>query len=256
MTESELIKGACDTIEGYLAVGNERFEACGATFIRNRATPTRYDANTIGLIRDAAKIDALVARADVEYAHLDFRQYHIDPPTPPEVEASLALAGYARWSATLVMVLEGDIRASPKSFDIREVLNEEDWADYDMLDNLWWKEGQNTSWTAEVMRDLSKQKRFKWAAGVRYWLAHDGNEAAAFPSWPGENGVGQIEDLFTHPQHRHRGLATALIAHCVTDARSRGAGPVVIIADPPETPAQMYAALGFRPLLLARSQYR
>ena len=55
MTESELIKGACDTIEGYMAVGNERFEACGATFIRNRATPTDYDANTIGLIRDAAR---------------------------------------------------------------------------------------------------------------------------------------------------------------------------------------------------------
>ena len=75
-----------------------------------------------------------MARADVEYAHVDFRQYHIDPLTPPEVEASLALAGYARWSAHLVMVLEGDIRASPKSFDIREVLNEEDWAEYDMLD--------------------------------------------------------------------------------------------------------------------------
>ena len=89
------------------------------------------------------------------------------------------------------------------------------------------------------MRDLSKQKRFKWAAGVRYWLAHDGNEAAAFlASWPGGNGVGQIEDLFTHPKHRHRGLATALIAHCVADARGRGAGPVVIIADPSETPAQ------------------
>jgi predicted GNAT family acetyltransferase len=75
-------------------------------------------------------------------------------------------------------------------------------------------------------------------------------------SWPGENGVGQVEDLFTHPDYRHRGLATTLIAHGVADARARGAGPVLIIADPSDTPQQMYSAMGFRPLFISRSQYR
>jgi GNAT superfamily N-acetyltransferase len=65
-----------------------------------------------------------------------------------------------------------------------------------------------------------------------------------------------VEDLFTHPDYRHRGLATALIAHCVADARARGAGPVVIGADPHDTPRQMYAALGFRPLFLSRGYLR
>jgi hypothetical protein len=49
--------------------------------------------------------------------------------------------------------------------------------------------------------------------------------------------------------HRsHRGLATALIHPCVADARSKGAGPVVIAADPTDTPKHMYAAMGFRPV--------
>jgi hypothetical protein len=110
MSDALLFARACETIEAYLALGNERFEACGATFIRNRATPTRYDANTIVLIRDATRVDELLQRADVEYAHLPYRQFHLDPLTPPEVEARLALAGYARWTAHLVMVLEGELQ--------------------------------------------------------------------------------------------------------------------------------------------------
>jgi predicted GNAT family acetyltransferase len=71
-------------------------------------------------------------------------------------------------------------------------------------------------------------------------------------SWEGENGVGQVEDLFTHPEYRHQGLATALLAHCVTDARAHGAGPVIIGCEPNDTPKHMYAAMGWRPLYVVR----
>lgn len=66
-------------------------------------------------------------------------------------------------------------------------------------------------------------------------------------------GVGKVEDLFTAPAFRHRGIATALIAHAVDDARQRGAGPVLIGADANDTPKAMYSAMGFRPLLMYRS---
>ena len=62
------------------------------------------------------------------------------------------------------------------------------------------------------------------------------------------NGVGQVENLFTHPDYRNRGIATALIHHCVADARAKGAGPVVIVADPTDTPKNIYARMGFRPV--------
>jgi predicted GNAT family acetyltransferase len=68
--------------------------------------------------------------------------------------------------------------------------------------------------------------------------------------------MGQVENLFTHPDDRHRGLATALIVRCVNDCRERGAGPVLIVADPADTPMRMYAAMGFRPVALTRAWRR
>ena len=65
-----------------------------------------------------------------------------------------------------------------------------------------------------------------------------------------------MEDLFTVPAFRRRGVATALIAHAVGDARDRGAGPVLIGADPDDSPKHMYAAMGFRPLCVLRSYTR
>jgi len=62
-----------------------------------------------------------------------------------------------------------------------------------------------------------------------------------------------IEDLFAHPEYRRHGLGTVLIAHCVADARERGAGPVLITSNYDDTPKHMYAAMGFRPLYVLRS---
>ncbi len=88
---------------------------------------------------------------------------------------------------------------------------------------------------------------------VRYWLAYvDGEPRGYFNSWAGIDGVGQVESLFVQAEYRHRGLATALIHHCVADARAHGAGPVVIVADASDTPKRMYAAMGFRPVAVKR----
>ncbi len=92
---------------------------------------------------------------------------------------------------------------------------------------------------------------------VRYWIAYAGETPAAYlASWEGPDGVGQVEDLFTHPDYRHRGLATALIHHCVAEAREHDAGPVVIGADPDDTSKDMYAALGFRPVAIERNYWK
>jgi predicted GNAT family acetyltransferase len=92
---------------------------------------------------------------------------------------------------------------------------------------------------------------------VRSWLAYEGSRAVAyFSSWGGIDGVGQVENLFTHPDCRHRGYATALIHHCVADARKHGAGPVVIVCDPNDTPKNMYAAMGFRPVAVKRAYWK
>ena len=263
MEDHELLRKACETVAGYLALGNESFVAHGATFVRNRSAPSRYDANHIGLIRasTADEIEALLSRADLEFGHLHYRRFDIDPLTPPAVEARLALDGGYSSSEGLHLLLEGELQAQPKPFEIREVISEDDWRQYERLAYLNWlgyrqsigrpmpTDDETREWSHEYMA----YKRAK-APVERTWLACvDAAPCSFFSSWPGENGIGQVEDLFTHADYRRRGLATALVAHCVADARDRGAGPVVISANPYDTPKQMYAAMGFRPLFVSRS---
>ena len=101
-----------------------------------------------------------------------------------------------------------------------------------------------------VTRSLYAVHRAK-CPPMRCWIAHeDGVDCGFFSSWPGENGVGKVEDLFVPEEFRRRGIATALIARAVSDARERGAGPVVIGARVDDWPKSLYQRLGFRPILL------
>ncbi|HEX5370689.1 MAG TPA: GNAT family N-acetyltransferase [Dehalococcoidia bacterium] len=256
-----LIARACESIAGYLALGNETFEAHGALFVRNHATPTRYDANHIDLVRasDPAEIEALLRRLDMEYEGFGHRRIHTDPLTPPQLAARLTLEPGYTTNEELFLILEGRLQATPRPSDIREIVSDADWSTYAGLiraDTVENDEKHGRTSDFGNFGDHLSYLRAK-APAVRAWMAYvDGVAAGYFSSWPGENGVGQVEDLFVLPQYRHRGIATALIAHCVDDAQARGAEAVVIGADPFDTPKHMYAALGFRPSFMARSYLR
>jgi GNAT superfamily N-acetyltransferase len=100
----------------------------------------------------------------------------------------------------------------------------------------------------EIGRQMFEVKRLKQPP-VQYFMAYVKDKPVAyFNSWAGIAGVGQVEDLFTLQKFRKRGIARALIHDCVADARTKGAGPVVIAADPTDTPKRIYAAMGFRPV--------
>jgi GNAT superfamily N-acetyltransferase len=263
MANDNLLARACESNEGYLLLGNENFEVAGAMFVRNRLTPRRRAANHVGLIRVDApdQLDLIIRRAEDEFDGFPHRSFGIDPLTPPAAVARLAMEEGYRTSEGLVMLLEGDLAASVRSLEISEVLTEDDWKQYRELDKLWWLEtgtGEDAlgPYSVEHHDEHMLDRRVK-APDVRGWFACvDGESRAFLSSWPGENGVGVVEDLFCHPDYRHRGLATALLAHCVADARSRGAGPVIINADPKETPKHMYAAMGFRPYYVSRSLWQ
>ena len=242
--------------EAYQALGNERFEAEGATFVRNREIADIWDANHLAHITASTpeEIDRLLERVEQEYAGLNHRQFRVDFRTPPALEARLTLAGYERLD-TLVMLLEGELANQAKPLEIREVTDEAGWEAYTALHDTDWREykdripGSIDENTAEQMM----RSRRSQSPPVRHWLAClDGQPRAYLSSWGGVDGVGSIEDLFTHPDFRHQGLATALIHHCVAEVRSEGAGPVVICADTTDSPKRMYAALGFHPVAVKR----
>ncbi len=246
--------------QAFLALGNERFEAEGATFVRNRETPSIWDANHMTRITASTPeaIARLIARAEQEFAGCRNRSFHLDFTTPPAFEAALTLEGYAG-GEELVMLLEGELAAEAKPHDIRPVADEGTWRAYAALFEIDWREfnaRRPAPFDDETAAQMLQARRLK-APPVRHWLGYvDGEPKAYLSSWGGADGVGQVEDLFTHPDYRRRGLATALIHRCVAAARRDGAGPVVIMADPADTPKNMYAALGFRPVAVRRQRVK
>lgn len=261
MPDDSLIHRAVAVNFANLALGHETFAVEGATFVRQPALPNIYVANFVYDITASTQSDIgrLLARVEEEYAHAPQRVFRTGPGTPPQFEARLALDGYAR-SDALVLVLEGSLRGEPKPCDIRLVDSEDAWVAYTNLTRANWSERAPRTEAGEV--DLSIGDRLAAAnrlksSQIRFWLAYaEGEPRGMFSSWEGPDGVGQVEDLFVLPEWRYRGLATALIHHCVADARSHGAGPIVIVCDPADTPKHMYAAMGWKPTAVAGQYLR
>ena len=256
----DIVGRAAETLAGYYELGNQVVATPLARFVTNPVFPLIYDANHCGVVRggsDPDEVDVLLQEVETVFGGYAHRAFKLDPLVPPAVEARLALEGYDA-GAELQMLLEGDLRAPPPSVDVRPVESDADWESFTLLqrtdhEEVNRKEGRER-FPAHVSEQMMGTKRAK-CPDVAYFLARlDGVDCGFFSSWPGVDGLGKVEDLFTHPDHRRRGVASALIVRAVTDARERGARGILIGADPDDTPMHMYAALGFRPLFLFRTR--
>ena len=254
---AHLVTRAFETIVGWLAAGHETRMQPLAQFVRDPRMPVCYDANFMAEVRARTpdEIDSLFVAADSMYRGLDHRMFLWDPETPPEFEARLQLDGYEK-EEQVVLVLEGALAGRGPAIELRPAVSDADWQTIESLCRLDHEEevqkGFHEPWDEAVTRQLVAAKRAK-APEVQFFLARaDGVDCAFFSAFPGANGVGQVEDLFTRAEFRGRGIGTALIARCVDDARARGAGPILIGARTNDTPKHMYAALGFRPLCVER----
>jgi GNAT superfamily N-acetyltransferase len=248
------------TLLGYFELGNDVVDEGDVRWVRNAACGQIYDANHGTAVRTATPdaIDAALRRADDLYADLGHRTFKLDPFTPTAFEARLLLDDYEQ-ETEVQLLLAGDLRADPPPVAIRPVLDPADWASLARLTRRDHEEEaakeSRPPYDMSVSTAMVATKRAK-APALQFFLATvDDEDCAFFSSWPGPAGsdVGKVEDLFTVPEHRHKGVATALIAHAVADARARGAGPVLIGAVPTDTPKAMYAAMGFDPVCAVRS---
>ncbi len=257
MSDPELLERACATLTGYFELGNTVVQAPGARFVRNAQYPLIYDANHVAAARASSpqELGELLRAVEAEFAELGHCQFKCDPRTPPALEARLVLEDYVV-SSEVQLLLESDLQAQPPDVEIRRCDSDGDWETLERLTRADHEEEAqkfgHPIHSREVTTQMVAVRRGK-CPPLRFWIAHlEGRDCAFFSSWPGTNGIGKVEDLFTLPEFRGRGVGTALIAHAVRDARERGAGPVLIGALTDDTPKHMYAALGFRPLCVLR----
>jgi GNAT superfamily N-acetyltransferase len=255
---TDILDRAIATLNGYFELGNDVTVAARARLVCNIECADVYDANHAGTIRaaSAAEIDELICAVDELFSEHTHRSFKVDARTPSPFEARLLHDGYDV-TPELQLILEGPLATTPPRVDIRPVASDHDWQAVLRLTRLDHEEearkANQEPHTTAFTRRMVRSKQAK-APDLQFFLAQiDGEDCGFFSSWPGADGVGKVEDLFTHPAFRRRGVATALIAHAVADARDRGAGPVLIGADPHDTPKHIYAAMGFRPLCTFRS---
>jgi len=243
-----------------LALGHEIVSTEDALLVRNLALHDIWDANHAQRITAATPpaIDRLLARLDEVYAASAHRRLDCDFTTPPGLEARLVLEGFHRRDF-LVMLLEGEPRGRAGTPEIRACAGAEAWKAFTALKVADWKELAariSLAPSDKVGEDLARTARLREGV-VRYWLAFDGGEPRGFLcSWEGIDGVGQVEDLYVHPDARGRGVAAALLHHGVADCRRHGAKAVVIVADAGDTPKSAYARMGFAPVAVKREYVR
>ena len=242
-----------------LALGHEVFDVDGARFVRDGRLPDLWEANRISTVtaETPAAIDRLMARAEREYDGFGHRRFDVDVTAPPGVEARLLFEGY-RAHDFIVMMLEGQWSGRAVAADIRPCADEPAWAAYGALKREDWRESARRLGLSEgSVGDQMVEGHRRRCPPARYWLAWaDGAPRGFISSWEGMDGLGQVEDLFVHPEFRGRGLAAALIRHGVAECRRAGASGVVIVADGDDTPRLAYARMGFRPVAATRAYLR
>lgn len=64
--------------------------------------------------------------------------------------------------------------------------------------------------------------------------------------------MGLVKDRFTVHTYRVRGIASAIIAHCISHARALGIDDILIGSYARDTPKYLYQKLGFVPVCLTR----
>jgi GNAT superfamily N-acetyltransferase len=257
----DLIERLCEAQARQRALGHHSARDRLCCIVRDERHPQLWAANHVSAIRARTRgeIDEVMQRADAAFAHCEHRLYVVDPLTPAPFVAALAQADYNELTPTILLALEGSLRAQPRELDIRAASSSDDWSAIERLVGEDHSEGARSHGRPlppEVTRAMVESYRSK-APDCQFFVARVGRLDCAYGAgvWCGD-GIGIIEDLFTLPAYRRRGVATALIARALAHLRARGARLCLIGAHATERPKRLYAALGFVPVCVTREYVR
>jgi GNAT superfamily N-acetyltransferase len=238
----------------FWSLGSDVLDLGAATAVRNASTPGHPLGTFLCELR-TADVPAVLAEASRHMGE-PFRRVLVDADTPQAAEAHLALHDW-QLDVQLHLVFPASTPVDAPSLGVRAVVDEAGWAEIHRLfriDHLEEDIRLGRPARPEQATTAAVALRRSLGPGVTYLLAErSGEVAGCIAYWPGEDGIGLVEDVFVEPRHRGAGVATDLLRHAVTQARARGAAAMVIGAEVGDTPKHLYARFGFRPVAVARS---
>lgn len=241
-------------------LGNDVIQTPHCRIVKNAAMPDVWDANHASAVtaEHPDDIEALLSEMECHLSHTSWRVIHTDPFTPEPFAARLALDGYAEHPATIQMVLNGKLRTDYTG-DIAPIETEADWQSLVALVRRDHEEGARTSGNIlppRVTDGIIAGYRAK-SGRYRFHLARIDGEPVAYGALvAAPSGAGMIEDLFTLPTYRTRGIASAMVAQFSTALEEQGCTSIFLGALVNEQARHLYAKLGFRPVMLTRCWVR
>lgn len=249
--DAEVIASLCKTRAYRCGLGLETEQTEHALFVRDKDAPDVWSANLILGITAGSELQFAELReaADAFFEHCSYRQYEIDPLTSPFIEETLASAGGLNQPSVLQMVLSGDSPSASPMVTIRPVEHSEDW---EVLRNLVYADHHEGARThgmelpSEITEGIVEGYRRK-EPECRFFLSEFEGQVCGYGSGTYcPNEMGMIEDLFTLPSFRRRGVCSSLIGFLVDDLRAQGASEILIGPYTDEAPKHLYSNLGFR----------
>lgn len=221
--------------------------AFGTAFL-NEDFPRRYDSNLIRVERPlegvTADMLALDADAVLGEAGLPHRKVLVDDDLQGRRLAVEFLE--LGWSAERLVWMAQRREPEPRpGADVR-VLDFA--AARPVLEDV--LRGQPYAEDTETVRQLADFRgSLERAADARFYVAYAGGGPASICELYRLGSVAQIEDVNTVEAFRGRGLASAIVLAAAHDARDQGCDVVFLVADDADWPKDLYARLGFDPVL-------
>ncbi len=211
---------------------------------RTPSLPQVWSLNEVRIVEPVSFSEA-VAITDEEQGGLSFRHLVIeDDATGRELEDAFASAGWAV-DREVYMVL-GD--APLARVDARKIVPlTEDQAL--SLIRAWGAE-RHPSASVDSLDQLGEYSRREgrfWAERS-YGVVDERGSPLAMTKLRLDDGFSWVEDVFTMPAARRRGLARTLVTHVTRLAQEANRPFTFIAADDNDWPKHLYASVGFRPV--------
>lgn len=258
MSPSSHLTAVAEAYAWHRSLGNECIQADHCQLVINRAHPSVWSSNHVSRVRAETEADirAVFEVMEEAFAHCRHRFVATNCYTPPQFLAHLAMKDYRELTPTVQMVLAGSMAPiTAPQLNLRTVESDQDWQAIARLVRADHQEGARSHHVAlsdEVSMGIVEGFRKKSGPCTLYLASIDGEECAYGMAVRCPNGLGMVEDLYTLPAYRGRGIASGVIRHCVDVLRKDGHQTVFLGAHVTERPKHLYHKLGFKPLMLTR----
>jgi len=212
------------------------------TVVRASRYPSYYEFNLVRVERDPGPgmgVDELVAVADqglagLAHRRLDFESIDVADRFRPALEAR-------GWRSVRLAWMRHEKAPPPheRALEVEEV-------SYDEVDDL------RIAWHREDFPDQDPGDYHRYSREVslrrdaRVYAVRADGVPIAFAQLERAAGSAEITQVFVHPEHRGRGVGTAMTRAAIEAARD--ADDLWITADDEDRPKELYARLGFVPV--------